>query len=157
MSVSGVMGMLGAAAEDIRLRIASGHPPANTYVALMQNFFVPEGTKRVAARTKRIEAMAALSALQPYHGQEVVIGVRPQRLKLDAPAIESDQGALLGRLIVHEFLGKDGIAQAEVDHTVLECITPPIIPFQAGDPVALTAAFEDLLFFDPETTRRIEY
>lgn len=41
-----------AKAEDIKLRIASGHPPANTYVNLMQNFFVPEVTKRVAARTK---------------------------------------------------------------------------------------------------------
>lgn len=41
-----------AEAENIRLRIASGHPPANTYVNLMQNFFVPEVTKRVAARTK---------------------------------------------------------------------------------------------------------
>jgi TRAP-type C4-dicarboxylate transport system substrate-binding protein len=41
-----------ARAEDIKLRIASGHPPANTYVLLMQNFFVPEVTKRVAARTK---------------------------------------------------------------------------------------------------------
>lgn len=41
-----------ARAEDIKLRIASGHPPANTYVALMQNFFVPEVVKRVAARTK---------------------------------------------------------------------------------------------------------
>jgi TRAP-type C4-dicarboxylate transport system substrate-binding protein len=39
-------------ADDIKLRIASGHPPANTYVNLMQNFFVPEVTKRVAARTK---------------------------------------------------------------------------------------------------------
>jgi C4-dicarboxylate-binding protein DctP len=39
-------------AEDIKLRIASGHPPANTYVNLMQSFFVPEVTKRVAARTK---------------------------------------------------------------------------------------------------------
>ncbi len=39
-------------AEDIKLRIASGHPPVNTYVNLMQNFFVPEVTKRVAARTK---------------------------------------------------------------------------------------------------------
>jgi C4-dicarboxylate-binding protein DctP len=38
-------------AEDIRLRIASGHPAANTYVNLMQTFFVPEVTKRVAART----------------------------------------------------------------------------------------------------------
>ena len=41
-----------AAQETIRLRIASGHPPANTYANLMQNFFVPEVTKRVAARTK---------------------------------------------------------------------------------------------------------
>ena len=40
------------AQEVIKLRIASGHPTANTYVALMQNFFVPEVTKRVAARTK---------------------------------------------------------------------------------------------------------
>src|SRR5687767_7990521 len=38
-------------AEDIRLRIASGHPAVNTYVNLMQTFFVPEVTKRVAART----------------------------------------------------------------------------------------------------------
>jgi TRAP-type C4-dicarboxylate transport system substrate-binding protein len=42
----------GARAEDVKLRIASGHPPLNTYVYLIQNFFVPEVTKRVAARTK---------------------------------------------------------------------------------------------------------
>ena len=39
-------------ADNIRLRIASGHPTANTYVNLMNSFFVPEVTKRVAARTK---------------------------------------------------------------------------------------------------------
>lgn len=38
-------------AENIKLRIASGHPAANTYVNLMQNFFVPEVIKRVAATT----------------------------------------------------------------------------------------------------------
>ena len=41
-----------ASAETFKLRIASGHPAANTYVNLMQNFYVPEVTKRVAARTK---------------------------------------------------------------------------------------------------------
>ena len=41
-----------ASAEDIKLRIASGHPTANTYANLMNTFFVPEVTKRVAARTK---------------------------------------------------------------------------------------------------------
>ncbi len=47
------VGFAGAAqAEDIRLRIASGHPAVNTYVRLMQDFFVPEVTKRVAERTE---------------------------------------------------------------------------------------------------------
>ncbi len=41
-----------AQAEDIKLRIASGHPTANTYVNLINSFFVPEVTKRVAAKTK---------------------------------------------------------------------------------------------------------
>jgi len=40
-----------AQAENIRLRIASGHPSANAYVNLMQNFFVPEVTRRVKERT----------------------------------------------------------------------------------------------------------
>ena len=46
-----VLSITGARAEEIKLRIASGHPAANTYVNLMQTFFVPEVTKRVAART----------------------------------------------------------------------------------------------------------
>ena len=51
-AASASVGIDDSRAEDIRLRIASGHPPANTYVNLMQSFFVPEVTKRVAARTK---------------------------------------------------------------------------------------------------------
>ncbi len=53
--LAGLMALAGwgsAQAETIRLRIASGHPAANTYVNLMQNFFVPEVTKRVAQRTQ---------------------------------------------------------------------------------------------------------
>lgn len=50
--IVGFVGAGSAMAEDIKLRIASGHPAANTYVNLMQNFFVPEVTKRVAERTK---------------------------------------------------------------------------------------------------------
>ena len=41
-----------AAQETIRLRIAAGHAPALSYVELMTQYFVPEVTKRVAARTK---------------------------------------------------------------------------------------------------------
>jgi len=53
--LAGLLALAGwgsAQAETIRLRIASGHPAANTYVNLMQNFFVPEVSKRVAQRTQ---------------------------------------------------------------------------------------------------------
>ena len=54
LAVGALVTAAGAASaqETIRLRIASGHPPVNTYVNLMQNFFVPEVTKRVAEKTK---------------------------------------------------------------------------------------------------------
>ncbi|HSQ03447.1 MAG TPA: C4-dicarboxylate TRAP transporter substrate-binding protein, partial [Burkholderiales bacterium] len=49
-----------AGAEDIKLRIASGHPVVQTYVNIMSTYFVPEVTKRVAARTKhKIEFVEA--------------------------------------------------------------------------------------------------
>lgn len=57
-----------ASAEDIKLRIASGHPTANTYVALMQSFFVPEVTKRVAARTKH-----KVEFIESYGGSTVKV------------------------------------------------------------------------------------
>ncbi len=54
LGLAALVSMTGAASaqETIRLRIASGHPPVNTYVNLVQNFFVPEVVKRVAAKTK---------------------------------------------------------------------------------------------------------
>lgn len=45
-------GATAASAENIRLRIASGHPPPTPYVHLLTTFFVPEVTKRVAERTQ---------------------------------------------------------------------------------------------------------
>ena len=52
VALLGLFGASAVSAENIRLRIASGHPAVNTYVNLMQNFFVPEVSKRVAARTQ---------------------------------------------------------------------------------------------------------
>ena len=57
-----------AHADDIKLRIASGHPTANTYVSLMQSFFVPEVTKRVAERTKH-----KLEFIEGYGGSMVKV------------------------------------------------------------------------------------
>jgi multiple sugar transport system ATP-binding protein len=100
---------------------------------------------------------AALKVLKAYHQQEVMVGVRPQKLALGPADSGHLDGTLNGKLLVHEFLGKEGIAQIEVDGTMLESVTPPQIPFNIGDTVSLSVMFEDLHFFELETTRRIEY
>src|SRR3954471_15102146 len=56
----GIFTVNAAYAEDIKLRIASGHPAVQTYVNLMSTYFVPEVTKRVGERTKhKIEFIEA--------------------------------------------------------------------------------------------------
>jgi len=56
LSAAAALALAGIAApvqaDNIKLRIASGHPTANTYVNLMQGFYAPEVTKRVKERTK---------------------------------------------------------------------------------------------------------
>ncbi len=57
-----------AQAEDIKLRIASGHAAATPYVNLMQGLFVPEVTKRVKARTTH-----TLEFIEGYGGAMVKV------------------------------------------------------------------------------------
>jgi multiple sugar transport system ATP-binding protein len=100
---------------------------------------------------------AALKALKGYNQHEAKIGIRPQRLVLGPAVPNHSDGILNGKLLVHEFLGKDGIAQIEVDGAVMESVTPPQIPFDVGGAVSLSVLFEDINFFNLDTTRRIEY
>lgn len=100
---------------------------------------------------------SALEALKAFDRREVTAGVRPQRLVLGPPVPNRTDGTLKGKLLVHEFLGKEGIAQVEVDGTMIESVTPPQIPFDIDGAVSLSVAFEDMHFFDLETTRRIAY
>lgn len=100
---------------------------------------------------------AAKKALMAYDGKDVIIGIRPQRLEVGTVLGEQKGGQLSGTLLVHEFLGKNGIAQVDLGHSVVECVTPPSISQKAGDKVALSAAFKDLHFFDPSSTKRIKF
>lgn len=68
LALAALLAAPAAAQETIRLRIASGHPAVNTYVNLMQNFFVPEVTKRVAERTKH-----KLEFVEGYGGSMVKV------------------------------------------------------------------------------------
>lgn len=140
-----------------------GEPPMNTvrgridftdsklviHWAGKENIAWPFGLSEVGER--------ATAALSEYKGREVVVGVRPQRLSLEAVASEQGTGAVCGKLIVHEFLGRQGISQVAVNGSVMECMTPPEIPFKEGEAVQLATTFEDLHFFDADTTNRIQW
>ncbi len=95
-------------------------------------------------------------ALAPYNGREIMLGVRPQRIKLGPPQLETTMGTLAGQLLVHEFLGKHGISQVQIGHLVVECVSPPELPFGMGNDIGLSIDIEDLHFFDIATTNRIE-
>jgi len=118
--------------------------------------FKGDGQKKFSYSVKVLPAKT-MKALQGYSGKDVVIGIRPQKLKIDAASKTAVDGSMDARLVVHEFLGKNGIAQVEVDHTMLECVTTPTIPFAMGDNVRIIAPFEDLNIFDQVTTQRIPY
>lgn len=66
--VFAALGSAGVSAEEFRLRIASGHPAVATYVKLMNEFFVPEVTARVAARTKH-----KVSFVEGYGGSMIKV------------------------------------------------------------------------------------
>ena len=140
-----------------------GEPPMNLIpckieISENQLTLAIKGDEQIKLRyTDKDLSPSVLEALKKYSGKEIVLGIRPQKLNITQASKEQKNGTLPAKLIVHEFLGKSGIAQVEVDHTMLECVTPPVIPHKEGDTVCLTAHFEDLIIFDPATTQRITY
>ena len=93
--------------------------------------------------------------LADYHDRVLMIGIRPQRLRLVKESPENQDDGFLGNLLVHEFLGNYGIAQVAVERLVVECYTEPNISQKPGDLVLLSVDFEDIHFFDIDTTDRI--
>ena len=138
-----------------------GEPPMNTVNCRVrledgQLAFTWSGDGQTMLRFDAEQAdEATRKSLARYSGREIVLGVRPQRLKIGPPQPATARGVLPGKLLVHEFLGKHGISQVEVGSLVMEVVSPPDIPFKTDEPVSLAMDIEDLHFFDAETTNRI--
>lgn len=138
-----------------------GEPPINIThceLGISDGFLALKwlGGKETTLKLDRSEFRPdVLDALIKYENREIKMGIRPQRLVLDAPASSEQTGTIPGKLLVHEFLGKEGIAQVEVDGSTFECVTDPDIPFVEGDVIRLKFSVEDMHFFDPQTSERI--
>jgi multiple sugar transport system ATP-binding protein len=138
-----------------------GEPPMNTFNSMIE---LTEGElilhwhsdDNLTLRYPVSEiSQSAADKLQAYNGKEVVVGIRPQRLRILPSDKDATYGSLVGELVVHEYLGKEGIAQVVINNEIFECVTEPDIPFPYGANVGLAFNFEDLHFFDTQTTKRI--
>lgn len=137
-----------------------GEPPMNlihTKLSLSQDhlsFRFVEGDQSIEFQREQVGS-EWIARLEAYQDQVIVIGIRPQRLQLLSSKSADRNGVFSGKLMVHEFLGNQGIAQVEVGQIVLECVTAPEILQEAGQQVDLQVSFDDLNLFDLESTNRI--
>jgi multiple sugar transport system ATP-binding protein len=137
-----------------------GEPPMNLIEAQLSiddgvlALELTEGEQNILFQDSQI-SNNWIKKLEGYDGKNLVIGIRPQQIQLATTEHNEKSGLLSGKLMVHEFLGNYGIAQVEVGQIVLESVTNPEIPQNVGDEVELRVNFDDINFFDPETTNRI--
>ena len=138
-----------------------GEPPINITSCVMgisdgNLAFKWPGEEDITLTFKRQDIKPqVLDALMKYENRAVMVGIRPQRLVLGASDQPDQTGTIPGELLVHEFLGNEGIAQVAVNNETMECVTEPVIPFSEGENVSLKFSMDDMHFFDPETSMRI--
>ncbi|MBB5220564.1 multiple sugar transport system ATP-binding protein/inositol-phosphate transport system ATP-binding protein [Amaricoccus macauensis] len=81
---------------------------------------------------------------------DVVVGVRPGRIRL------ADDG-LPGKLLLSENLGEAMLLNVDVDGTLVKLRLPDVSPIAEGTAVRLAFDGSDILLFDPETRRRLDW
>jgi multiple sugar transport system ATP-binding protein len=86
--------------------------------------------------------------------RDVIVGVRPGRIRL---ADLDSSGGLPGRLVLSENLGESMLLNVEVEGALVKLRLPDVRHIPEGSPVRLAFDPADLLLFDPETRRRIDW
>jgi len=105
----------------------------------------------------RIRANAVLgSALKPYAGKEVWLGVRPEHLGLKGyTTIPEEENVLRGEVEVVEPLGAETEIHVAINGTLLVAKVDGHAPVKPGDKVELLADTQRLHAFDVETDKTI--
>lgn len=85
---------------------------------------------------------------------DAVVGIRPGRIRL---AGEGEPGGLPGRLLLSENLGEAMLLNVDVDGSLVKVRLPDVRPLADGSALRLVFEVGDLLLFDPETRRRIDW
>jgi len=89
--------------------------------------------------------------LQPYDGQTVLLGIRPEHLSLALPAPKN----ICGRVTHLEALGSETYLTVTSESLCLQAKIPPDPAVRIGDQVWLAIASEQVHLFDPVSERSL--
>jgi multiple sugar transport system ATP-binding protein len=87
------------------------------------------------------------SLLRSYEGHMLLLGVRPEHLKVSAPATKN----LAVQVQVVEALGNETLVSADFDRLPLQVRLPPDLPVQVGEDLWLALLLDKIHLFDQES------
>ena len=140
------------------------HNPANLFVANFigtppMNIFTlslnQQGAMMIANRPIDISTHPVYNTLkrQGYFGKQVVIGVRPENIKVKG--IESDMPGLDAIVDVYELLGSEALVHFSIEDTPVIARISELVPIRAKTSIRYQFDVEHIYFFDKETGARI--
>ncbi|MBE2268979.1 MAG: ABC transporter ATP-binding protein [Anaerolinea sp.] len=152
---NGVMQQVGTAEELLTAPANTfvagflGAPPINLIEGVLSThdgglYFVAEGFSVPLAE-------AWYHRLNGYNNDRVIAGIRPASLTLS-----SGSGAIFGEVAFVELLLGEIVVGVQVnERTMITASLVDTVPINEGERIALDVDSEQLLLFDPETTRAI--
>ncbi len=123
-----------------------GSPPMNFMPVTIKK----EGGKMIADEGKfSIEVPAAKqNTLEPWLGKQVIMGVRPENLKVNDNGTPQD--SIIAEVSVIEQLGEEIQLHLTTDMSSIIAKVPPTLTFRVGQKVFFTPNPDKLYFFDRE-------
>lgn len=139
--------------EPANLFVANfvGEPGINLFRCSVEEkdgaFYLGDNEKRV-----RIPIGNRVRSLVEEAGAEdVVVGIRPQELKLTSP----EKAFMKGEVALFEFLGEESHLMVKIGETQVTAVTEPHLHVTIDETVALEAPASEILIFDPKTEMAI--
>ncbi len=151
--------------QQVGTRDVLYHAPATLFVADFigeppTNFFtvspaVNDGQTILCSTASNLKfhpSARRAAALDTAAGGELIVGLRPQNVRLQA---DDQSMALTAEVLINEYLGEQTILTLKNGEDTLRALAPPDVRLGRGDSVTLYYAPEDVLLFDKGSEKLI--
>ncbi|QIO21377.1 ABC transporter ATP-binding protein [Haloarcula sp. JP-L23] len=126
-----------------------GNPSMNQLSAVLDRQDGHRYTARYPVDDPTVSLAAVPSGVTSTPGEEVVVGIRPEDIDIDAPS--TDGPTFEAEVVVTEYQGSDNFVHLLVGETEVTAVSPPSVKPEPGDAVHLSVSPSDVYLFDAET------